>query len=147
MAVEQLPTLPGIEEAELMTSRIGRVVYVLAGFVCLGLGIAGYVVPVLPGTVFLLMSAWFFFKSSDRMYRWVMNHPRFGPTVRAYRAGYGIRRRVKIYAISLMMLSVGFSVVFAVDSTAVRAFLLALAAVGAIFILTRPTTEDIIAAR
>jgi uncharacterized protein len=147
MSVDQhvYAQLPEVEVPVVVASRVGRVVYAILGFVSLGLGILGYIVPVLPGTVFLLMAAWFFFKSSERMYRWVVHHPTFGPTVRAYRAGYGIRRRVKIYAISLMLISVGFSVVFAVDSAGLRAFLLALAAVGAVFILTRPTTEDVLA--
>ena len=147
MAVNQLLPLPEVEEAQIVSSRVARVGYAVLGFLCLGLGIAGYIVPVLPGTVFLLASAWFFFKSSERMYLWVVNHPRFGPTVRAYRAGYGIRRKVKVYAITLMWLSVGFSLIFAIDSNAVRVFLLALAGVGTWFILTRPTTEDVIARR
>jgi uncharacterized membrane protein YbaN (DUF454 family) len=128
-----------------MTSRLGRGFYAVLGFVSLGLGIAGYIVPVLPGTVFLLIATYFFFKSSDRMYRWVMNHRRFGPTVRAYRAGHGIRRRVKVYAITLMLISVGFSLVFAVEGTVMRVLLVALAAAGAAFILTRPTTENVLA--
>ncbi len=130
-----------------MSSPIARVGFVVLGFLCLGLGIAGYVVPVLPGTVFLLAAAWFFFKSSERMYLWVVNHPRFGHTVRAYRAGYGIRRRVKIYAIALMLVSVGLSLTFAVDGNVARVLLVALALVGMTFILTRPTTEDVIAGR
>ena len=133
-----------MEAPEVTSSPLARVVYATLGFVCLGLGIAGYIVPVLPGTVFLLMATWFFFKSSARMYHWVLDHPRFGPTVRAYRAGYGIRRRVKILAVSLMIASVTFSIVFAVDSTAVRVLLVALAAYGAWFILSRPTTEDVL---
>ena len=145
MSVDQLPPLPAIEEAELTTSRVGRVFYALLGFFFLAIGVAGYVVPVLPGTVFLLMATGCFFKSSDRMYRWVVNHPRFGPTVRAYRAGYGIRRRVKVYALVLMSISVALSIAFAVDGTAGRLGLIALAVVGAIFILTRPTTENVIA--
>ncbi len=140
-----VPSLPEIEDAQLMSSRLGRVVYAVLGFVSLGVGIAGYVVPVLPGTIFLLLATYFFFRSSDRMYRWVMNHPRFGPTVRAYRAGYGIPRRIKVYAISLMLVSVGFSLVFAVDGAVIRVFLVSLAAVGATFILTRPTTEKVLA--
>ena len=128
-----------------MSSRLGRGVYALLGFVSLGIGIAGYIVPVLPGTVFILLATFFFFRSSERMYHWVMTNPRFGPTVRAYRAGYGIRRRVKIYAITLMLLSVGFSIVYAVEGIAMRVFLVALAGVGAVFILTRPTTENVLA--
>lgn len=136
--------MPEADNAQLMTSRLGRFVYAVLGFVSLGLGIAGYVLPVLPGTVFLLLATFFFFRSSSKMYRWVMDHPRFGPTVRAYRAGYGIRRRVKVYAIALMLISVGFSIVFAVEAMAIRVLLVALAAIGAAFIITRPTTENLL---
>ena len=139
-------SMPEIDGADLMTSRLGRIVYGLLGFVFLGLGIAGYIVPVLPGTVFILLAAWAFFRSNERMYRWVMTHRRFGPTIRAYRAGYGIRRRIKVYAITLIVISVGLSTL-ALDSGRLQLFLVALAAVGIVFILTRPTTEDVIAQR
>jgi uncharacterized membrane protein YbaN (DUF454 family) len=147
MSVGHMPPLPEVEEAQIVTSRFARVVYAALGFLFLAIGIAGYVVPVLPGTVFLLIAAGLFFKSSERMYFWVLNNRRFGPTVRAYRAGYGIRRKVKAYAITLMLLSVGLSIVFAVDGAAIRLFLAALAAFGTAFILTRPTTEDVLARR
>jgi uncharacterized membrane protein YbaN (DUF454 family) len=138
-------TVP-VAEPRMMSSRVGRVVYTALGFVCLGLGIAGYVLPVLPGTVFILLAVWFFFQSNARMYHWVLNHPRFGPTVRAYRAGYGIRRRVKVIAIALLVASVAFSVVFAIESIGMRVFLVVLGAIGVGFILTRPTTERVLAA-
>ena len=147
MSVDQMPPLPEVEQPQIVRSRAVRVLYVALGFLFLAIGIAGYIVPVLPGTVFLLMAAGFFFKSSERMYLWVLNHRRFGPTVRAYRAGYGIRRKVKIYAITLMLVSVGLSIAFAVDGAVVRVLLIALAAFGAAFILTRPTTEDVLARR
>lgn len=137
--------LPDVEAPVLVASRTARIIYAILGFISLGLGIFGVAVPGFPGTVFLLAATAFFFKSSERMYLWVMNHPRFGPTVRAYRAGYGIRRRIKVYAITLMTISVAFSVVFAIDGVALRVFLVVLAAIGAAFILTRPTTEDVIA--
>ena len=52
---------------------------------------------------------------------------------------------MKVYAISVMTLSVTFAVVFAFDKTPVRLFLIALALVGAVVILTRPTTENVLA--
>ena len=146
LVIDALEQLPEVEAAELMESRMGRVVYAALGFVFLGIGIAGTVLPGLPGTVFLLAATWFFFKSSEKMYLWVLNHRRLGPTVRAYRAGYGIRRRIKIYAITLMSISVAYSVVFAIDSMPIRDIHVALALVGATVILTRPTTEDVLAA-
>lgn len=140
---QQPPQIEPLSEPELTSSRLGRVVYGLLGFVFLGLGIAGYLIPVLPGTVFILLAAWAFFRSNEKMYRWVLNHPRFGPTIRDYRAGHGIKRRTKAYAISLIVISVGISAL-AIEGVWLRAFLVALAGVGVVFILTRPTTENVL---
>ncbi len=142
-ATQQTPDIEPITDPELLTSRLGRIVYGLLGFLFLGLGIAGYILPVLPGTVFILLAAGAFFRSNERMYRWVLNHRRFGPTIRNYRAGYGIRRRIKIYAVTLVVISVGLSAL-AIDGVWLRVFLVALAAFGVAFILTRPTTEDVL---
>ena len=142
-ATPQTPDTEPIADPELIRSRLGRIVYGLLGFLFLGLGIAGYILPVLPGTVFILLAAWAFFRSNERMYRWVLSHPRFGPTIRDYRAGYGIRRRIKAYAIALIIISVGLSAL-AIEGIWLRVFLVALAAFGVVFILTRPTTEDVL---
>ncbi len=133
------------EPAQLVATRVGRAIYMVLGFASLGLGIAGYIVPLLPGTVFLLLAAYFFFKSNERMYDWVVNHRWFGPMVRAYRAGYGIPRRIKAYAVGLVIVSIGFSILVAVDSAAIRVVLVAIAVSVSTFILTRPTTENVLA--
>ena len=138
---------PELEPAELVASRVGRAIYLVLGFVCLGLGIAGYVVPLLPGTVFLLMATFFFFRSSERMYNWVLNHRRFGPLIRNYRAGYGIPRRIKIYAIGLIVISFAVTLTVAVGSAVMRLILIGVAVAVSTFILTRPTTEVVLADR
>jgi uncharacterized membrane protein YbaN (DUF454 family) len=132
------------EPAEVVASRIGRALYLFLGFVCLGLGIAGYIVPLLPGTVFLLLATFFFFKSNERMYNWVLNHPRFGPLIRNYRAGHGIPRRIKVLAIVLIAISFGISIVFVATGVAARSILIACALGVSAFILTRPTTEVVL---
>jgi uncharacterized membrane protein YbaN (DUF454 family) len=134
----------GIEPVELVSNPIGRLAYLVLGFICLGLGIAGYIVPLLPGTVFLLMATFFFFRSSERMYNWVLNHPRFGTLIRNYRAGYGIPRRIKVYAIGLIVVSFAFSIAVAVDGLIARLVLVAIGAAVSAFILTRPTTEEVL---
>lgn len=115
------------------------------GFLSLGLGILGYVVPLLPGTVFILLAAFFFFRSSERMYNWVIYNRRFGHLVRAYRAGHGMPRRIKIYAISLIVLSFVTTIGFFVSGTPIRVLLVLTAIAISTFILTRPTTEKVLA--
>lgn len=78
--------------------RALRIVFRAMGIGAIGLGILGYLLPGLPGTVFFLIAAWFFAQSSPRFYNWLMNHRIFGRMIRDYRAGRGIPLWVKIYA-------------------------------------------------
>jgi uncharacterized membrane protein YbaN (DUF454 family) len=132
------------EAARVISSRLGRAVYMVLGFLSLGLGIAGYIIPLLPGTVFLLIATYFFFRSSERMYDWMVHHPRFGMLIRNYRAGYGIPRRIKAYAIGLIIVSFAFTIIFAVSGLLTRGILVTTALAVTVFILTRPTTEVVL---
>lgn len=144
-AVARLELIVEPEPPRLIASRLGRGVYLVLGFISLGLGIAGYVVPLLPGTVFLLIATYFFFRSSERMYHWVLNHPWFGSIIRNYLAGYGIPRRIKIYAVALIVVSFATSIAFAVSGQLLRVILVVIAIGVVTFILTRPTTEVVLA--
>ena len=133
-------------EITITRSLAARVAFVALGLVFLGVGILGYVVPVLPGTVFLLVAAWFFSMSNQRLYRWMMTNRWFGQTLRDYRAGLGIPRRIKVVAITAIATSVTASVVFAIDAWWLRLGLVALGAYGAYFVVSRPTRELVLKA-
>jgi len=89
--------------------RALRVVYRAIGVGAIGMGILGYLLPGLPGTVFILIAAYFFGQSSPRFYNWLMNHRIFGSMIRDYRAGRGIPRWVKVYAPIMIVTFSGWS--------------------------------------
>lgn len=53
--------------------------YMTLGFVCLGMAYVGVIVPGIPFSIFLVIAAWAFAKSNDRMHQWLYNHKYFGP--------------------------------------------------------------------
>jgi len=89
--------------------RALRVVFRAMGVGAIGLGVLGYLLPGLPGTVFFLIAAWAFGQSSPRFYNWLMNHRQFGPLIRDYRAGKGIPLWVKVYAPVMIVTFSGWS--------------------------------------
>ena len=69
------------------------------------LGIVGLVLPLMPGTVFLIAAAWCFSRSSPRFESWLINHPQLGPQVLRWRRTGTIARGTKYVACGSMALS------------------------------------------
>ncbi|MEK9644419.1 MAG: YbaN family protein [Alphaproteobacteria bacterium] len=88
-----------------MRARSARYALIAFGWICVAVGVIGIVVPGLPTTVFLLMAAWAFSRSSERFQNWLLAHPRLGPPVIAWRERGAIPARAKILAVAMMSVS------------------------------------------
>ena len=86
--------------------KVKKALYVGVGIVSLALGIIGIFLPLLPTTCFVLLAGYCFSKGSDRMHNWILNHKRFGPPIRDWRAHGVIRVPIKCWA-SLMIFTSG----------------------------------------
>lgn len=119
-----------------------------AGWLAVGLGGLGVVVPGLPTTVFFIVAASCFARSSPRFEQWVLDLPRIGPMVRDHRAGLGMSRRAKVFAIGTMWVFAGGSCLAVLDVPLAVALILGLILVGTWYIIRRvPTREHVLAAR
>lgn len=122
-----------------------RWLWFAAGWLAVGVGGIGVIVPGLPTTVFFIIAASCFARSSPRFERWVLNLPRIGPMVRDYRAGLGMRRRAKAWAIGAIVVACGASVVWAIQSWPIRGVVVAVGLVGVAYLLLRvPTRERVL---
>ena len=86
-----------------------RLLYFTAGWLFVALGFIGAILPVMPSTVFFIMAAACFARSSPRFEAWVLNLPGVGALVRDYRAGQGIPRRTKMMIVTIIFLSCALS--------------------------------------
>lgn len=120
-----------------------RWLWLLGGVVALVLGGIGALVPGLPTTVFLIVAAACFARSSPRLEAWVLGLPRFGPMIRDYRDGLGMPRRTKAVAVSALVVAVGVSAVL-IDGWTPRSAVIAVGAVGAGWILWRVPTREVV---
>jgi uncharacterized membrane protein YbaN (DUF454 family) len=114
-----------------------RIAWLILGLGAVGCGLAGAVLPLVPTTPFLLLAVYAFGRSSPVLQNWLMAHPRFGPSIAAWRTHGAITRRAKHVAVGAIATS--FAAMLAAGAPlsllAVQAVVLALASV---FILSRP---------
>lgn len=112
------------------------------GIVCTAIGIAGIILPGLPGTVFLLIAAWAFSRSSQRFHVWLYEHPRFGRTVRDWHAHRVIPVRAKVAALSMMAATAAGLVWLSDGDWQLPAISGTIMALVALWIVTRPSRVD-----
>ncbi|MDP2561848.1 YbaN family protein [Psychrobium sp. 1_MG-2023] len=122
-------------------SKFKKYSLITIGVTSVALGVIGIILPLLPTTPFLLLSAACFAKSSDRFYQWLITHPWFGEYIENYRSGRGIPMKVKISTIFLLWLSIGSSVIFFVSFFWAKVMLIIIATCVSYYLLSRPTLD------
>ena len=117
------------------------------GWVAVAIGGIGVVVPGLPTTVFFIVAASCFARSSPRFEQWILDLRGIGPLVRDSRAGLGMPRRAKVVAVTMIVVAVTASALL-VGRPVVAAVIVAAGAVGVGWVLLRvPTRERVLARR
>ena len=119
--------------------KIKKGVFVVAGTVSLGLGAVGVILPILPTTPFLLLSAACYYKGSDRIHRWLLNNRLFGSYIRNYRDGKGISQKSKIFTLLLLWTTMGYSIFFIMNNYVFQISLLIISIAVTAHIITLPT--------
>lgn len=89
---------------------IKKILYIVIGCISVGLGTVGAVTPFLPSVPFLLLAAFCFARSSERLNTWFTNTKLYQDNLADYTAGRGMTKKAKIrimVTVTLLM-SIGF---------------------------------------
>ena len=77
-------------------------IYIIIGSLFFAIGLIGYYMPILPGTVFMIIAAYFFMHSSDRLYKKITTNPYYGNPIKNYIEKHVISIKAKILILSSM---------------------------------------------
>ena len=132
MNASETQPLPSIERGPL------RFVFVGVGFLFVGLGALGVLLPGLPTTPFMILAAWMFSKSSPRFHAWLWNHRIFGPYIRQWSRHRVIPTHAKAVSLSFMAIGLGTAIYRGVPFLVTLVIAVA-CAWGAIFVLRCPS--------
>ncbi len=83
-----------------------KALFFVLGCLCLGMAYIGVALPGVPGIPFILLTAFFYVRSSDKMYRWVLEHRLFGRLIREFQQHKTVPLRFKIFVISQLWISI-----------------------------------------
>ena len=120
----------------------------LLGFIFVGLGFIGIIIPGMPTTVFMILAAACFAKSSPKFERWILDLPGIGRLVQDHRDGLGMPQKSKAIAITMMVVAVTLSIIFAITSTLIQILVGVVGIIGVWYVGVRvPTKEKVLAVR
>ena len=120
-----------------------RILLIIFGLIFTGFGLIGVVVPGLPATIFLIIAAACFVRSSPTLYNKLINSPVLGKYVQDYLQGKGMPVYAKVISISMILAACSISSFFILSDSSViiKIFIILLGIIGTIYILRVPSSN------
>lgn len=109
-----------------------KVILISLGTISLGIGIMGVVIPGLPTTPFLLLTAGLYVRSSDKLYQKLIANRLIGSFVLEFYSNKGMTKKTKLYAIILMWLMISASCLLFITVPVLKLIVLITGIIGTI---------------
>ena len=120
-----------------------KILWISLGSFFVALAAIGVALPGIPTTPFLILAAACYIRSSQKLYDWLISNKTFGPYLKDYREGKGIPKKAKALAISMIVLFVGSSVIFGIESLNLKIVVGLLGLTGLLYVIFRvPVAKD-----
>lgn len=88
-----------------------RIIWAVFGLISVGLGLIGVFLPLLPTVPFMLLAAFCFARSSERLHHWLITHKTLGPPILEWQERGAINPRAKRYATLSIAFVFGISLI------------------------------------
>lgn len=122
-------------------SNMKNAIFIIIGSISIALGVIGILLPLLPTTPFLLLGAYCYFKGSPKLYKSLLDNKYLGEYIKNFREYKSIPLKTKIYAISMLWLTIGYSILFIIPLFFVKVLLFMIATGVTIHILSFKTLK------
>jgi uncharacterized membrane protein YbaN (DUF454 family) len=122
------PAIPTRNKQSTNLNKYKKILLIAAGTFFVALGIIGIFIPILPTTPFILLAATLYSRSSQKFYDWIINNKIVGIYIKNYRAGKGVPIIIKTLTIALLWITIGCSVLFAIDILFIKIVMILIAA-------------------
>jgi uncharacterized membrane protein YbaN (DUF454 family) len=96
-----------IKDNEVSLLTIKKALWLVLGFIGLGLGAVGAVMPLLPAFPFLLLAGMSFAKSSSRLHEWFLNTKMYKENLESFLKGRGMTKKAKLRVSVTLTLTMG----------------------------------------
>ncbi len=97
-----------------------KVLFVVLGTMSLIIGIIGIIVPGLPTTPFLLLTAWLYLKSSEKLYQKLIGNKFVGYYIVEYQKKEGLTTRTRLTSIGIMWVMIAMSTTFFINQNSIK---------------------------
>jgi len=118
---------------------VKKILFLIFGFLFLAIGSIGLILPILPGTPFFLLSAFFFINSSEKVYKWLLTLPVIGKVVLDWQKHKSINMKTKRWSTFYLWVTLIYSMYFLYPKIPLIILLLTIGLSVSIFIWTRPS--------
>ncbi len=122
------------------TTSVTRAIWIGLGFIFVGIGIVGYITPMMPGLVFFLIATFCFAKGSRKFLRMLIENKYVGKQILDFKKGRGMTVRTKIISIVMMLVSMLISAFYMVDIVWVK-WAICITAIGVVIVILMQKTK------
>lgn len=130
-------------EIKITRNRLLRWILIITGTFLVGIGILGIFLPLLPTTIFFILAAACYARSSEKFYIWLMHNRYFGKYIRNYKMGNGMTLSSKIVTITFLWVTILISAFYVTNNFYVRIVLILIAVGVTIHLLWIKTYKNL----